>query len=172
MHPQGKAAWESILKRTAEKSQTNATNATMPLLRQAIWSDIWKRTVEKSQTNAITVIMHLLGQTIWGHIWKRTVEKSQSNAINVAMPLLRQVIWGDICKHTGEKSNKCRQCNFVSSCLNALNMHLKTRSGWWQINAADVNMPSLRQAIWGDICKHTLEKSQTNAVNTTLYHLV
>ena len=41
------------------------------------------------------------------------------------------------------------------------------QSGWWQIDAADVNMPSLRQAIWGDIWKRTLEKSQTIADNAT-----
>ena len=46
------------------------------------------------------------------------------------------------------------------------------QSGWWQIDAADVNMPSLRQAIWEDIWKRTLEKSQTIADNATLYHLV
>ena len=30
------------LKHILDKSQTNATNATMPLLRQVIWGDIWK----------------------------------------------------------------------------------------------------------------------------------
>ena len=40
------------------KSQTNATNATMPPLRQANLGDIQLHTVEKSQTNATSVTMH------------------------------------------------------------------------------------------------------------------
>ena len=47
-----------------EKSHTNATNATMPHLKQATWGHIWKRTVEKGQTNAASVTMYLLRQTI------------------------------------------------------------------------------------------------------------
>ena len=54
-----------------EKSQTNATNVTMHLLRQAIWGHIWKHTVEKNQVNATNVTLPLLRQSIWGHIWNR-----------------------------------------------------------------------------------------------------
>ena len=36
----------------------------------AIWGDICLCTVEKSQTNATNVTMHLIRQEIWGHIWK------------------------------------------------------------------------------------------------------
>ena len=46
------AIWWHNWKCTEEKSQTNATNVTMPLHLHAIWGDIWKHTVEKSQTNA------------------------------------------------------------------------------------------------------------------------
>ena len=73
LHPPGQTIWGHIWKRTLEKSQTNATNATLPLLRQAIWGDSWKRTVEKSQTNATNVTMPLLGQAIRGHILRCTV---------------------------------------------------------------------------------------------------
>ena len=61
---------DTFWKRTVQWSQTNATNATIPLLKHAIWGHIWKCTVEKSQTNATNVTMHLLRQEIWGHIWK------------------------------------------------------------------------------------------------------
>ena len=47
-----------------EKSQTNATNAAMPLLEQMFLGDILKRTVEKSQTNATNVTLGPLGQAV------------------------------------------------------------------------------------------------------------
>ena len=53
--------------------------------RQEIWGHIWKRTLEKSQINATNATMHLLRQAIWGTIWKYTVEKSQTNATNATM---------------------------------------------------------------------------------------
>ena len=74
-----------IWRRTVEKSQTNATNATMPLLRHAIWGDIWTRTVEKNQTNAISVTMSLLMQAIWWDTWKKNkVEKSQTSVTSMS----------------------------------------------------------------------------------------
>ena len=79
MYPLMEDIWGHIWKRTVEKSQTNATNATMPPLVQTIWGNIWKHTVGKSQTNATSVTLHHLGQAIWEHIWKRTVEKGQTN---------------------------------------------------------------------------------------------
>ena len=48
--------------------------------------------LNKSKTNATNVTLPLLRQAIWGHIWKRTVEKSQINAANVTLPLLWHVI--------------------------------------------------------------------------------
>ena len=36
-----------------------------------------------------------------------------------------------------------------------------------QTSATNVNMHPLGQAIWGDIWKHTLEKTQTDATNAT-----
>ena len=47
----------------------------MHLLRQALWEHNWKGTAEKSQTNATNATMHPLVQTIWGIIWKFTEEK-------------------------------------------------------------------------------------------------
>ena len=49
--------------------------------------------------------------------------------------------------HNGEKSNKCTQCDFVSSYSSALMIHLKTHSGESQINATNVTLHLLRQAI-------------------------
>ena len=65
-----------------EKNQTNATNAAVHPLKQAIWGNIWKRTVYKNQTNAANATMHPLKQAIWGNIWKHTAEKSQTDEIN------------------------------------------------------------------------------------------
>ena len=68
--------------------------------------------------------------------------------------------------------------------INAINvtMHLLIQAIWgaiWkhtveksQTNATNVTLPLLRQAIWGDIWKHTVEKSQTNATNVTLHPLM
>ena len=75
------------LKMHSEKSPTNATNATLPFLRNAIWIDIWKCMVEKSLTNATNAILPPLGQAIWGDIWKCTVEKSLINATNATLSL-------------------------------------------------------------------------------------
>ena len=131
MHPRTQAIWGDIWKPTVEKSPTNATSVTMPLLGQVIWGHIWIHTVEKSRRNATNVIMPLIVQAIWVNIWKCTVEKSQTNAINVTRLLPMHIIWGHICKHTVEKS---------------------------QTNATNVTMPLLLQAIWGDIWKHTVER--------------
>ena len=45
--------WEMQIMK--EKSQTDATNATMPVLTRAIWGDIWKHTGGKSETNETSV---------------------------------------------------------------------------------------------------------------------
>ena len=90
--------WE--IQMMKEKSQTNATNVTMPLLRQSIWGNIRKFTVEKSQINAASVIMHPTRQAIWGHIWEYTLEKSQTNATNVILLPPEKIIWGHIWRNT------------------------------------------------------------------------
>ena len=106
----GQTIWGHIWKRTAEKSQTNATNATMHALIQVFWGDIWKYTVEKSQTDATNVILHNLIDSLWRHIWKHTAEKSQTNATNVNLHPFMQVLWAHIWNHTQEK----RQTNTIS----------------------------------------------------------
>ena len=55
--------------------------------------------------------------------------------------------------HSGEKSNKCAQWDIAGN----LRTCLKT-----QTNANSVILYLSRQEIWGDIWKHTVEKSQTN----------
>ena len=97
VHPLGQEIWSYIWKRKVEKSQTNATNVTLPLLGKAIWGHIWKITVEKSQTNATNVITHHLRQYIWGSIRKRIVDNIQRNVISVILHPTRQAIWGPIC---------------------------------------------------------------------------
>ena len=97
MHPLWKATWKVILKCTAEKSHTNATNAFILHLMQAIWGDIWKRTLEKGQTNATNVALHPHRQVIWGDIWKRTV---------------------------GKKSKKCNQCDNASAGASDMRKHM------------------------------------------------
>ena len=134
MHLVRQAIWGSIWKLAVEKSQTNATSATMHLLRQAIWGSIWKLTVEKSQTNAASVTLHLLIQAIWGNIWKYTVEKSQTNATSATMHPLRQAIWGSIwkLKFTSSPASHFRTrrphiCNFFSTKKNvgSIFLHIK-----------------------------------------------
>ena len=88
------ALWGHIWKCTVEKSQTNATSVTLPLLGQTFWRHIWKHTLEKSRTNATSVISCLLMQAIWEDIWKYTVEKSQTNATSVTLHHLGQTVWG------------------------------------------------------------------------------
>ena len=48
-----------------EKSKTDVISVTMPLLRQAIWGHILKRTMEKSQTNATNVTLHAFENKQW-----------------------------------------------------------------------------------------------------------
>ena len=88
----------------------------MQFLVQTIWGHIWKIKVEKSQTNATNVTLPLLGQTIWGDIWQPIVEKSQTNATNVTLPLFGQTIWGHIWKRIVKTNlNKCSKCDFACS---------------------------------------------------------
>ena len=103
------------------KSQTSATNATLPSLKQGIWGHIWKGTVEKNQTNATNVTLPLLSHLIWGGISKRTVEKNLTNVISVTLHHLMQTLWRSIWEwmHSGEKSNKCNQCDFSCSYASA-----------------------------------------------------
>ena len=48
----------------------------------------------KVKTNAANATMHSLGQAIWGHIGKRTMEKSQKNITSVTLHPLQQVVGG------------------------------------------------------------------------------
>ena len=73
---------------------------------QTIWRHIWSRTVEKSQTNVTNVTLPLLGQMFWEHIWKRTVEKNQTNAASVIMLAPTQVLLEDIWRGTMKKGEK------------------------------------------------------------------
>ena len=85
------------LKTHSGKSQTNATNVTMPILGQAIWGHIWKRTVGRSQIIAINATLHPCMQwrkvkqmqPVWICLWslsqhlKMHLGKSQIDAIDV-----------------------------------------------------------------------------------------
>ena len=74
MHPFTKAICGNIWKLTLVKNHTNATNATMHLLRQAIWGDIWKLIQGEKITNVINAAMYRLVTAIWRDIWKFTLE--------------------------------------------------------------------------------------------------
>ena len=144
------------------KSQTSATNATLPSLKQGIWGHIWKGTVEKNQTNATNVTLPLLSHLIWGGISKRTVEKNLTNVISVTLHHLMQTLWRSIWEwmHSGEN-----QTNVTSATLHALmQVHLKTHSGEKPNKCNQCDYAS----IWGHIWKRTVKKSQTNATNVTM----
>ena len=87
--------------------------------------------------------MPLLRQTIWRIIWKRTVEKSQTSATNVNM-------------HPRDRP-------FEETFEN-------TR--WKKLKQMQPMRPLLRQVIWGDNWKRTVEKSDTNATYVTLPRLM
>ena len=86
--------------------------------------------VEKSQTNATNVTLHLFRQAIWGDIWQSTVEKksnkcnqcdyASSDASNLRTHLKT---------HSGEKPSKCNQCDFASSQASYLRRHLTKHNG-------------------------------------------
>ena len=79
--------------------------------------------------------------------------------------------------HSGEKSNKCNQCDYVSSQASYLRSHLKThslkiRTNLWK-RTVEKSKKCYRcdlfgQAILGHIRKRTVEKNQTNATKVTL----
>jgi len=159
-------------------NQLNVTNATIPLLRQAIWGHIWKSTDkcnqkydyafslagslrtylkthsgEKSQTNATSVTMPLLVQVFWGHICKRTVGKRKTNATNATMTQaggFRKLLK----THSEHKSSKCNQ--FI---------------GCICLTCEFATMLALIQLDWGHIWKRTLEESQTSVINVTMLPL-
>ena len=66
--------------------------------------------------------------------------------------------------HSGEKSNKCAQWDIAGHLRTCLKTHSK------KTNANSVILYLIRQEIWGDIWKHTVEKSQTN-VTSVITHL-
>ena len=109
---------------------TNATNATLHPLGQAIWGHIWKRTVEISQKNATSVILHPLKQVVWELIWWYTIEKSLKN----------QPVW--ICMLSGKQ--------FEYTFENTLRRK--------QTNATSVTMHAMIHPIWGNIWKPRLRK--------------
>ena len=71
--------------------------------------------------------------------------------------------------HSGEKSNKCNQCDFTCSDPSSFRTHLKTHSGEKLKNATNTIMHPLRQAIWGHIWRHTVEKSQFHRLKQAIW---
>ena len=158
MHHSTRAIWRDIWKRTVEKSQTNATNVTMLPLRQAIWRHIWRHTAEKSQTDVTSVTIHLSMKALWRYIWKCIVEKSQTNATSVTMQYASSyghVLRRHLKTHSEEKSNKCNQCDFVSSRSDSLAVYLKMHSREKPNNCKQYFYASSYAAIWGNIGKCT-----------------
>ena len=176
-----------------EKSQTNANNAIMHVLTQVIWGNIWKLTHcgEKSnkckQCKYASSYPSALRRHLKTHSGEKLNKCSQCEYASSQAGHLK----AHLKTHSGKKSNKCNQCDYASSQAGDLRKHLKTHSGeksnkcdfqslrsW--TNATNVTLYSQRQAIWGNIWKRTMEKSQTrrtfkyweswvNESNVTLY---
>ena len=77
-----------------EKSKTDVISVTMPLLRQAIWGHILKRTMEKSQTNATNVTLHAFENKQWRKFKQMSGEQMFYN--QQPSQLARQAIYWDI----------------------------------------------------------------------------
>ena len=61
--------------------------------------------------------------------------------------------------HSGEKTNKCNHCNYAFTKAGNLRTHLKThRVEKNRTNASNVALQHCKQAIWGVIWEHTVEK--------------
>ena len=101
--------WKHLKTHSGEKSY-KCKNVTRHLLWQAIWGHIWQRTVEKSQTNATNVTMPALIQSLSIDIWKRRVNK-QIYVTNATMLSFKQAIWGSIWKLSISKY-KCIAIDF------------------------------------------------------------
>ena len=91
--------------------------------------------MEKRQINATNVTMPRLRQVNWKNIWKCTVEKSQINAANLTLHVPSHSIWEELKIHREEKSNKCNQCDYASYQEGNLRRHLKTHSGGKRLSA-------------------------------------
>ena len=70
--------------------------------------------------------------------------------------------------HSAEKSNKCNQCDFISSQASNLRTHFKIHSGeksnkcdlsYKLIYLISVTLHALIEVLYGDISKHTVEKN-------------
>ena len=93
--------------------------------------------------------------------WKRPHKCNQCNYASSQAGTLN----GHLKAHSGEKLNKCNQCDYTSCYASALRTHLKKSP----IDATNVIMHPLRQAIWGLIWKYTVEKNQTIVISLTLH---
>ena len=171
------ALWVNIWKRTVEKNQTNAIDVTIHNLKLAIWGDIvnthWRKVKQKQTMQLWIVLSKSLQVLVFPHSkaeWMMTNRCSWCEyAFSQASNLRRHLK-----THNGEKSNNCRQCNFVSSCLNAL-IHAFENTQWMMTIRCRLQLMYIC-LLWGkrfeESFVNTLEKSQTNADNATLYCLV
>ena len=74
--------------------------------------------------------------------------------------------------HRGEKSRKCSQCDFASSYASVLRTHLKTHSGEKSNKCNQCDYASSETSNLRRHLKTTVEKSQTNAANVILHPLM
>ena len=137
---------------------------------------------------------YFLRKAFWGqkilalldHELRKVINRNTVKASDSTMPIMeyKAKMWKKKMQRSGECSFKSlKAANFTVHLkkkrqLNAFHMkiHLQIHSplrwsGEMPKNATNANMPSLGQAIWGDLWKSTMEKSRTNATCVTLHPL-
>ena len=111
VHPHRQAVWGHIWKRTVEKRQINATNATMPLLRQAIWGNIWKYIVEKTKQMQPMWLCPISSRSFEG-----TFENAQSLKMQITYCLWEFSYSSISCQKLPFVAKSCQKLTNVANC--------------------------------------------------------
>ena len=114
------------------------------------WYGPWVNTGDTPCVFDHNILKNKVFRAIWGDILTRTVEKSQMNATNGQPKMMHRSssrtghLSTRLKTHSEEKPEKCNQCYLYP----------------------------IRQAIWGDVFKDSVEKSQTNVTSVIIHLLV